>query len=245
MTTTNVLITGVTRGLGRALTETYLSRPNHIVIGTVRSLTSPASLSLQATAASPGSRLILIELEATSPTSHTDAIQALTTTHSITRLDIVIANAGITGSLTPVSTIPIPDLKNVLDTNTIGPILLFQATLPLLLKSPTGQPKWISMSTISSSIERLDQTAAYPTVSYGLSKAALNFVTRAIHFQHEEIIAVGVHPGWVKTDMGNEGARFFGMEEAIVGVEDSVKAVVGIVSVDLLPPFFVVSRRKY
>jgi len=44
------------------------------------------------------------------------------------------------------------------------------------------------------------------------------------------VVAVAVHPGWTKTDMGNESARFYGMAEAVVEVGDSVRAVFGIVS---------------
>ncbi|KAK0648658.1 aflatoxin biosynthesis ketoreductase nor-1 [Cercophora newfieldiana] len=226
-TTTNVLITGVSRGLGRALAELYLSRPNHTVIGSVRDLSSLTATTLRSTTPAPGSRLILVKIEVTSPTDYTSAITHLTTAESITHLDIVIANAGINGELTTVADTPISDLKEVLDVNTVGPILLFQATLPLLLKSKN--PKWIAMSTISSSIGSLDQTAAFPTASYGLSKAAFNFATRSIHFQHEGIVAVAVHPGWVKTDMGNASAKVFGLESAAVEVEDSVRAVVGII----------------
>lgn len=66
-------------------------------------------------------------------------------------------------------------------------------------------------------------------MSYGLSKAAFNFVTKAIHLQHKEIVSVAVHPGWVKTDMGNASAKHFGLESAFHEVGDSVKAVVGII----------------
>jgi len=229
MATTVVLITGISRGIGRALAETYLARPNHIVIGSLRDLSAPIATALQSSPKGSNSRLILVKIEVTSPTDYTAAISHLTTNEGIDHLDIVIASAGITGALTPVSTIPIPDLKHVLDVNTVGPILLFQATLPLLLKSPN--PKWISLSTISSSIGSLEDTAGFPTVTYGLSKAAFNFVTRAIHLQHKEIIAVAVHPGWVKTDMGNASAKFFGLDEAFHEIGDSVKATVGIVSV--------------
>lgn len=236
--TTNVLITGVSRGLGRALAFAYLARPNHIVIGSVRSLSSPIASELQtaaATSSAPGSRLILVPIEATNPADYANAVTTLTTAHSLTNLDIVVANAGITGALTPVATIPIPDLQNVLAVNTVGPILLFQAVLPLLLKSPTGHPKWISLSTISGSIGALDETAGFPTVSYGLSKAALNFVTKSIHLQHKEIVSVAVHPGWVKTEMGNASAKHFGLESAFHEVGASVEAVLAIVSALPIP----------
>ncbi|KAK0702404.1 aflatoxin biosynthesis ketoreductase nor-1 [Lasiosphaeris hirsuta] len=228
MTTTNVFITGVSRGIGKALAEAYLARPNHIVIGSVRDLSSPVATELQTEATKgEGSRLILVKIEATSETDYAAAVKHIEAVEGIDRLDIVVASAGVTGELTAVAGIDAADFKHVLDVNTVGPIRLFQATLPLLSKSANA--KWVSLSTISSSIGGLEQTAAFPTVSYGSSKAAFNFITRAIHLQHKDIIAVAVHPGWVKTDMGNFSAKFFGLNEAFHEIGESVEATLKIV----------------
>ena len=44
--------------------------------------------------------------------------------------------------------------------------------------------------------------------AYGSSKAALNYVTRALAFELRDqgIIVIPLSPGWVKTDMGGEDA---------------------------------------
>ncbi|KAK7947777.1 NAD(P)-binding protein [Apiospora aurea] len=49
---------------------------------------------------------------------------------------------------------------------------------------------------------------------YGASKAALNYIVRRISFD------------LVQTDMGNAGARFFGMEKAIQTTEESVNGII-------------------
>ena len=70
----------------------------------------------------------------------------------------------------------------------------------------------------------------FPNASYGVSKVALNFVVRKIHFEHEGLVAFPMDPGWVQTDMGNEGAKTFGVEKANITVEESVGGMVKMVS---------------
>ncbi|KAJ7767620.1 hypothetical protein B0H16DRAFT_1308415, partial [Mycena metata] len=42
---------------------------------------------------------------------------------------------------------------------------------------------------------------------------------------HPSLIAMAIHPGWVATEMGNQGAAANGMPAAPVTVEDSVEGV--------------------
>ena len=74
----------------------------------------------------------------------------------------------------------------------------------------------------------------YPNASYGTSKAALNFMIRKIHFEHTELTAFPIDPGWVQTDMGNYGAEVFGVDKAEITVDESVGGIVKIVSFRLL-----------
>lgn len=63
---------------------------------------------------------------------------------------------------------------------------------------------------------------------YGDSKAALNdeFRQRAPDWARRGAIAVVIHPGWVKTDMGGQGASITVTEsaEGIVGLMDGLTA---------------------
>lgn len=56
---------------------------------------------------------------------------------------------------------------------------------------------------------------------YGDSKAALNdeFRNRAGHWRDSGAIAVVIHPGWVKTDMGGAGAAIT-VEESARGIKE-------------------------
>ena len=62
-----------------------------------------------------------------------------------------------------------------------------------------------------------------------------------MHFEHEHLIAFAIDPGWVKTTMGNIGAKVFGLEEAETEIDESVNGMLRVVSICLflsvsLPP---------
>lgn len=65
-----------------------------------------------------------------------------------------------------------------------------------------------------------------PATAYGISKVAVHYMLRKIHFENEKLIAFTLSPGWVKTEMGNAGAQAMGMESAPVTLEDSIKGMV-------------------
>lgn len=67
--------------------------------------------------------------------------------------------------------------------NTVGPLVLFQTTYPLLKNSIS--PKFILVASGVGSIEEGTQMTGLLT--YGASKAAANYVARSIHFEHPDI----------------------------------------------------------
>merc|ERR1711964_501797 len=130
--TTNVLITGCNRGIGNGLLTTYLPRPNHVVIGTARGINSSLSAYLNTIPKGENSRLILLKLDSASTTDASNAVGALKLEHQISHLDIVIANAGISSYFGPARITPPAEMISHFTVNTMGPLLLFQATAPLL-----------------------------------------------------------------------------------------------------------------
>ncbi|KAL3475418.1 NAD(P)-binding protein, partial [Aspergillus californicus] len=220
-----VLISGANKGIGRALVAKYLARDNVTVIAAVRNPTSSESTSLSDLPKDAGSRLITVKIDATSNTDAKDAMAALTH-EGVSALDIVIANAGVfdTTAFTTVAESSIAQIQSHLEVNTLGPVRLFQAALPLLEKSSSGA-RFILCSSLMGTIGGI-KDIPIKIAPYGASKAAANFFVRKIHFERGDVATLAVHPGAVKTDAGNDAARAAGYPGAFVEIEDSVNAIV-------------------
>ncbi|KAI1382910.1 NAD(P)-binding protein [Hypoxylon trugodes] len=227
--TTVVFISGVSRGIGNGFAKAYLSRAQHIVIGSIRESAASASgvEELKAFPAADGSKLLLVTIENTSPTDAQRALEVVRA-EGIEHLDIVIANAG--GSplpTTPLERVTAEEMTTTYQVNAIGPLMLFQACRPLLQKAST--PKWVSISTGGGSIALMGKIRSWDGTSYAAAKASLNWLTRAIHFTNEWLIAVALTPGLVQTEPGNWIAREWGLEKATYTVEESVKGMMKLI----------------
>jgi NAD(P)-dependent dehydrogenase (short-subunit alcohol dehydrogenase family) len=90
----------------------------------------------------------------------------------------------------------------MLETNTIGPLLVTQTFLPLVRKSQSG--RIINVSSESGQLSEMGTWAP----AYSISKTALNGVTGqfAAALAESNIAVNSVCPGWVKTDMGGRDA---------------------------------------
>ncbi|MCJ1465985.1 hypothetical protein MMC07_004604 [Pseudocyphellaria aurata] len=220
------LVTGANRGLGKGLAAHYLSLPNNTVIAAVRDPNHTTSQSLSKLPTGPSSKLIVVKIDSSKEADPAAAVKDLESKHNITYIDVIIANAGIckTDSIGPVKSVTTEGLRDHLEVNAIGPLVLFQAFLHLLEKS-RHPGTFIIIGSPLGSIGGME-SRPMPLFTYGASKAIANYLVRKIHFEHENLIAYSLDPGWVQTEMGNEGAAFFGMKEAYTSTEDSVKGMV-------------------
>ncbi|MEH1848730.1 MAG: SDR family NAD(P)-dependent oxidoreductase [Nostoc sp.] len=114
-------------------------------------------------------------------------------------------------------------IRQTFNTNFFGLVELTQVLLPLILNSPSG--RIVNMSSIEASLT-LHATPNSPIYdskpfAYNASKAAVNAFT--IHLAHElrntPVKINSAHPGWVKTELGGEGAMMDIAEGAKTGVE--------------------------
>ncbi|KAI0603274.1 NAD(P)-binding protein [Biscogniauxia sp. FL1348] len=217
---TVVLITGIARGLGRGLAELYLSRPNHVVIGSVRDKTAASVQELHKLPRGTGSTLLLVSIESTSPSDVPKAVKEIEAA-GISHIDIVISNSGVSPTPCPLDDVNPDDVISAFNINAVGPIYLFKGVKHLLEKSKNS-PKWVAMSTGAASITNVEIHSAHNVLAYGMTKASQNFFTLAVHSANKWLIAFAVHPGLVQTEMGNVGARMMGMEKAPNTVEESV-----------------------
>ena len=128
------------------------------------------------------------------------------------RLDILVNNAGvmIDDPKKKPSDQSLEVWRKTFETNLFGLIATTQAMLPLLRKSAAG--RIVNLSSILGSIH-FHATPGSPIYdmkmpAYDVSKSAVNAYT--VHLAYElkdtAIKVNAAHPGWVKTEMGGEGA---------------------------------------
>ena len=94
------LITGANRGIGRGILETLALRPLTTVIAAVRDVPKSTS-DLSSVPLGQDSRIILVKIDAASETDALAAAEEIKTKHNITKIDTVIAGAGLMLSVGP------------------------------------------------------------------------------------------------------------------------------------------------
>ena len=128
------------------------------------------------------------------------------------RLDILVNNAGvmIDDQKKKPSEQSLDVWRKTFETNLFGLIATTQALLPLLRKSAGG--RIVNLSSILGSIN-LHATPGSPIYdmklpAYNVSKSAVNAYTVQLAYELKDttIKVNAAHPGWVKTEMGGEGA---------------------------------------
>jgi norsolorinic acid ketoreductase len=216
-------ITGANRGIGKGFVEAYASRPDTVVVAATRDPSSASSKALSAISTGKGSKIIVVKLDAARENDAQEAVEELKTTHGINYIDTVIASAGISNYWGPTITTPASAFQEHFNINTIGTIKLFQATNQLLERS--SSPKFVYISSVVGSIGDLEKWPL-PGVAVGASKAVMNYIVRKIHIEHPQLTVFPIHPGWVQTDMGNDGAVANGLEEAPVTLKDSIDGMI-------------------
>ncbi|KIV88934.1 hypothetical protein PV10_08560 [Exophiala mesophila] len=231
---TTILITGANRGIGRGIADIFLSRPNTTLIALVRDTSDETTKSLKPL--SEGSAVVVLPYDASDNTSAQTAIEVLQTQHHITSLDIVIANAGIQTWQGPSIETPPEAMMSHFQINTIAPLQLFKATLPLLQhrtssSSKTSSPSPPKFFTISSSVgstELIPQRHHLRVLPYATSKAAVNHVMHKLHSEHPEIVIELLAPGYVATNL-SRGLKLEGStvnQTGMVPIEDSTAGLV-------------------
>ncbi|ETS85991.1 hypothetical protein PFICI_04016 [Pestalotiopsis fici W106-1] len=187
---------------------------------------SPGVAELRSYPAAQGSRLIFITIESRSLTDAAKALKVVADA-GIDHLDLVIANAGGTPvPTTPFESVSADEMIRDYQVNAVGPLMLFQACRPLLLKAASS--KWISISTGGGSITLMGTIRSRDGAAYVAAKAALNWITRAIHFTNEDLTAVAINPGLVGTDIGNWIAKEWGIPPTYT-IEESVTGMMNVI----------------
>ncbi|MGB6977323.1 MAG: SDR family oxidoreductase, partial [Gammaproteobacteria bacterium] len=194
-----ILVTGANRGLGLEIVKQYYEG-GWRVFACCRAPSE--AVPLQALASSSADRIKIFSLDVKDIAS----IRSLVDQIGDSPIDILMNNAGVFGpkeitfrTITPV----VSQWLEVLQINTIAPLLLAENLINNVARS---QLKIIAnMSSKMGSIADNTSGTAY---IYRSSKAALNAAAKslAIDLREYGIVAIVLHPGWVKTDMGGPNA---------------------------------------
>ncbi|XP_035192503.1 C-factor-like isoform X1 [Oxyura jamaicensis] len=210
----SVLVTGANRGIGLGFVRHLLGLPNppEWVFAACRDPKGQRAQELQ-NLAFKHSNLVIVPLEVTKPASIKAAAASVEEHLKGSGLNLLINNAGIS-HYKSFDTKTEEDMSQVYATNTIGPLLMSQAFLPLLKKAAQGSPgsglscskaAIINMSSYAGSIQDVYLWEYGQALSYRCSKAALNMLTKcqSLGYQEHGILCAALHPGWVQTDMGS------------------------------------------
>ena len=218
------LITGANKGIGLETARQLAAQGVFVLIG-ARDLTKgeAAAKTLQ----SEGLKVRAVKINVAERADHVAIAELIEKDYG--KLDILVNNAGVmfdnfdpSDPRNETSSTSREVLQKTLDTNFFAVVSLTQTLLPLIAKSEGG--RIVNVSSILGSLT-LHATKGSPiydakTFAYDASKAALNSFT--IHLAHElqgtNIKVNSAHPGWVKTDMGGEGAQM----EIVDGAKTSV-----------------------
>jgi NAD(P)-dependent dehydrogenase (short-subunit alcohol dehydrogenase family) len=198
-------VTGANRGIGREVARQLAARGFRVVLG-VRQPEAGQKAVTELTSGNgqpaPGRRVEFLAIDIANAASIARAARKLS--GQVDHLDVLVNNAGILEDDT--ATAPDVDaevVRRTFETNTLGPLLVTQAMLPLLLKAPGGA----RVINVSSGAGALGEMTSWAP-AYSISKTALNAVTRqfAAALRTQRIAVNSVCPGWVRTDMGGAGA---------------------------------------
>jgi NAD(P)-dependent dehydrogenase (short-subunit alcohol dehydrogenase family) len=188
MSTQTVLITGASRGLGRAL-AVGLARAGFALIIDARDAAALAAVARELRA--DGGTVTAIAGDVTDPAHRAALARAA---EAAGRLDVLVNNAGTLGAspLPALADYPPDELRAAFEVNVIAPVALTQRLLPLLRASGGAVLNITSDAAV----------AAYAGWGgYGAAKAALEQASNVLAAEETGLRVWWADPGDLRTDM--------------------------------------------
>ncbi|XP_025025015.1 uncharacterized oxidoreductase C663.06c-like [Python bivittatus] len=202
----SVLVTGSDRGIGLGLVKRFLMLPSppKWVFATTLDLNGEETKEVKELACEHPN-LVLLQLDVTVLESIKAAVKEVEKCVGEAGLTLLINNAG-TWFFKNLENENAKDMMALYSVNTIGPLQMSQAFLPLLKKAAQRSPREglssskaaiINISSALGSMEVMLIWEKGQAVSYRCSKAALNMVTKcqSLEYSADGILSISIHPG--------------------------------------------------
>jgi NAD(P)-dependent dehydrogenase (short-subunit alcohol dehydrogenase family) len=196
------LVTGANRGIGLEIVR-QLARRGLITVLAARN--AEKGKEAAATLASEGLEPFVVGLDVSDGDSVRAGIEQLMDLYG--RIDVLVNNAGIlkegfTPEEASVLDVSLDLVRETFDINTLGPLRLIQAVVPVMQKQDYGRVVNLS----SGAGQLAEMGSGFP--AYRMSKSALNALTRltAAELGAGNIKINAMCPGWVRTQMGGPNA---------------------------------------
>jgi NAD(P)-dependent dehydrogenase (short-subunit alcohol dehydrogenase family) len=216
------LITGSNKGLGFEMSR-QLAQQGFTVLIAARKLQAAEEAAMLLKNDGLKAEAIVLDI------GDSDQIQAATQEIDgrFGKLDVLINNAGVMldgeWATSNASSVSLETIRKTFDTNFFGLVEVTQTLLPLILKSENG--RIVNMASIEGSLSLHADPSSFiydsKPFAYDASKAAVNSFT--VHLAHElrntPVKVNSAHPGWVKTELGGDGAMMDITEGAKTGVQ--------------------------
>ncbi|PTQ91222.1 SDR family oxidoreductase [Agitococcus lubricus] len=212
--TKNVIITGASSGIGAALAQAFASKGYALGLA-ARRVDKLEELARQLED-TYSTRVAVTELDVQDDTQVAPAFSRLA--QELGQIDIVVANAGITGVRRSGNGNLALD-KAILQTNLVGAIATLDAATKIFVAQGHGHLVGISSFSAFSPIPG--------SAAYSASKAALTNYMNAMRMElaTKKIQVTVIHPGFIKTDIAPHMEKYPFVVEADVAAQQMVRAI--------------------
>jgi 3-oxoacyl-[acyl-carrier protein] reductase len=188
------IVTGASRGIGRAVAERFASAGAKVVVNYVSNETEAKRVVSGIESAGAAAAAVRADVSSSRDVKHLVAM----TVDRFGTVDVLVNNAGIMIAKAALDATE-DDWDRTIDINLKGAYLCSKEVAPIMQRQQSG--KIINMSSNSG----LYHPSAMRFTEYVVSKAGINGLTKALALAWGPYITVNaICPGWIKTEMVEE-----------------------------------------